>query len=156
MAIQADKTNTAVIATMFAVGAAAMLGGSAAIVALARGEVRAAKEQNSGYADLSRIQELREQQAEQLSGAKLPIDKARSLVLQQIQHDSNAASPFTPPPVEAAGGASEVAEAADSGSAGGDGAAAPPSATAAATAEPSEENAAPDEATAPAPTEEGH
>lgn len=93
MSTEADKTNTAVIATMLALGAAAMLGGSAALVALARGEVQEYSENAAGFADLQSVAKLEAEHRQRLTGAKLPLAKAQAMVLAQIQRDPSSASP---------------------------------------------------------------
>lgn len=100
MAIEQDKTNTAVVATMLAIGAAAMVGGSAALVALARGEIRDYSQESEGYADISSVTALKAEQRQRLSSAKLPIDQARAQVLSDLKRDPSTASP--PPAVSAA------------------------------------------------------
>lgn len=104
MATEADKTNTAVIVTMFAIGAAAMLGGSAAIVGMTRSEVQNFGEETEAFADLNAIREMRKEQNKLLTEAKVPISKAEAMVLKQIKQNPNAASPFTPPPKPKAAG----------------------------------------------------
>jgi hypothetical protein len=104
MGTEADKTNTAVIATMFLVGAALMAGGSLAIVAMTRSEVKKFSAETGVYADLSSIQILRDEQRRELAHGKLPIQKAEDLVLSQLKSNPFAASPFTPPPDPNAGG----------------------------------------------------
>ena len=84
MATEADKTNTAVIATMFTIGTAAMIGGSAALVGLAKGEIHEQSEASSGYADLDSVSELKAQQRERLASAKIPISRAESMVLAEL------------------------------------------------------------------------
>ena len=93
MSTEADKTNTAVIGTMLAIGAAAMIGGSAALVALARGEVQERGERTETFANLGSVGELKSTQRKRLTESKLPIDKAESQVLAEIRSDPTAASP---------------------------------------------------------------
>lgn len=97
MSTQADNTNSAVIATMLAIGTAAMLGGSAAIVALARSEMQSNATENQAYADLNTVRELKAQQRTKLDSAKLPIAKAEAALLADLARDPKLASPPAPP-----------------------------------------------------------
>lgn len=114
MGTEADKTNTAVIGTLFAIGAAAMIAGSAALVALARGEMEVANQELGGYADLRTVRDLKAKQRARLQQAKLPLAKAEGLVLKEIQANPSAASPATEvdpestPAVEQDAGAGEA------------------------------------------------
>ncbi|HEX2734675.1 MAG TPA: hypothetical protein VHM70_23885 [Polyangiaceae bacterium] len=98
MGTEQDKTNAAVVATMLALGAAAMVGGSAALVALARGEIRDVSAESEGFANLESVHDLKAAQRARLSAGKLPIDKAKAMVVAQIKADPNSASPAPPPP----------------------------------------------------------
>jgi hypothetical protein len=111
MAIEQDKTNSAVVATMLAIGAAAMIGGSAAIVALARGEIQEYSEESQGFANLSSVKDLKAEQRGRLASAKVPLTAAKSQVLAELKRDPSSASP---PP---AATATATAEAATSGTA---------------------------------------
>lgn len=117
MATEQDKTNTAVIATLLAMGAAAMLGGSAAIVGLARSETNDFSEKAQAYADLDAVGELKRRQREQLASGKLPISRAKTLVLAEVSRNPLKASPLTKPPTPAPSATSEAGAAASSGAA---------------------------------------
>lgn len=125
MSTEADKTNTAVIATMLALGAAAMLGGSAALVALARGEVQEYSEASDGFADLETVAMLEAEHRRHLAEAKLPLSKAQAMVLADIQKDPSAASPAVAPaePIEGDAGAGDAGAPEPSGEAVDEGAA---------------------------------
>ncbi len=98
MATEEDKTNTGVVLTALLVGAAAMLGGSAGLVALAKGEMQELGEQVSTNANLGAIKALREEQRAKLRSGKSPIEKAEATILAGLMKSPTAASPFTPPP----------------------------------------------------------
>lgn len=161
MATEDDKTNTGIAGTAIAVGVAAMIAGSTAIVGMARTEIDEWSTGSSAYADLSSVKALESEQATQLASAKLPIDKARQLVLADIKRDADQASPWTPkspaPEASTATGA-ETAPATDaaasdgsaatSGAAPAGSAAAPQAATAGSESAPP----APETSAAPAPT----
>jgi hypothetical protein len=100
MGTEQDKTNVAVVATMLAIGAAAMVGGSAALVALARGEIRSHSEESQGFANLTTVHDLKASQHQRLDSAKLPITKAKAEVLATLARDPSAASPPAPQPTE--------------------------------------------------------
>lgn len=121
MSTEADNTNSAVIATMLAIGTAAMLGGSAAIVALARSEMQDNATENQAYADLNTVRELKTQQRARLDSAKLPIAKAEAALLADLARDPKLASPPAPPsepaPTAAEGAAPEAAPAEGEGAA---------------------------------------
>lgn len=111
MATEADKTHSGVIATTFAVGAAVMVAGTAAIVALARTEMDNFGRDNHVYADLETVARLKQEQEQQLRTAKIPIDQAKRDVLAAIKQDPRAASPAAPAAEpEAAGPADEAAD----------------------------------------------
>jgi hypothetical protein len=93
MGTESDKPNTAVVATIFAMGTAAMIGGSAALVGLARGEIDERRVETEGFANLQAIRELETEQRGLLSSAKVTISEAEKLVLAEIRRDPNAASP---------------------------------------------------------------
>ena len=93
MATEADKTHTGVIATAFAIGTAAMIGGSAAIVALARTELDDVGRNNQVYADLETVGNLKAAQRQQLQTAKVPIEQAKRDILAAVKQDPRAASP---------------------------------------------------------------
>src|SRR6187549_2490951 len=103
MATEDDKTNTGIAGTAIAVGVAAMIAGSTAIVGMARTEIDEWSTGSSAYADLNSVKTLKGEQASQLASAKLSIDKARQMTLTDIKRDSDKASPWTPkpPPPEA-------------------------------------------------------
>jgi hypothetical protein len=127
MGTEQDKTNAAVVGTMLAIGAAAMIGGTAALVALARGEIHSYSEdqQGQGFTNLAGVSALKATQRQRLDAAKLPIDKAKAQVVADLQRNPNLASPPLPEPV-----ASVAPDASASGSV--DGASsAPPSESAA-------------------------
>jgi hypothetical protein len=147
MAIEQDKTNSAVVGTMLAIGTAAMIGGSAALVALARGEIHDQSQQFEGYANLSSVKELEAEQQLRLTSAKLPIHEARARVLAELKQDPTKASP--PAPATAAD-----PTLAPSGSATDTGAvpSAPATAGASATAVPTAAPTAPTTGSAPAPS----
>jgi hypothetical protein len=109
MATEEDKTNTGIAGTAIAVGVAAMIAGSAALVSMARAEMDDQSEQTQGYADLSSINSLKAEQAQKLSSAKLSIEKARASMLSALKQDPEQASPWTPkaPPPEASSAATE-------------------------------------------------
>jgi hypothetical protein len=113
MATESDKTNNGVVLTAFLVGAAAMAGGSAGLVALAKGEIQSVSEEQSGYADLATVKQLKSQQRKALRGGKLPIDKAQATVLKAIQSNPRMASPEAL--AAATGGAAAGATAVGSG-----------------------------------------
>lgn len=98
MGTEQDKTNSAVIATMLALGAAAMIGGSAALVALARGEIRDFSQESQGFANLTAVHDLNAEQHKRLDSAKLPISKAKTDVVAMLQRDPSSASPAAPEP----------------------------------------------------------
>lgn len=98
MSTEADNTNSAVIATMLAIGAAAMVGGSAAIVALARSEMKDNATEVQGFADLNSVRELKTEQRAKLESAKLPIAKAKTMLLADLARDPASASPPPPAP----------------------------------------------------------
>ena len=101
-----------------------MAGGSAALVALAKGEIHEVSEENSGYADLASVKQLKSEQRKALREGKLPIDKAQAMVLKSIQSDPNMASPETVLDTNAsgtaagAGGAAGTAAEASAGASG--------------------------------------
>jgi hypothetical protein len=101
MGTEEDKPNNGVLLTIFAIGGAAMLGGSAAIVAMTRTEMETQSFEMSGYADLDSVKDLRDAQRKVLREAKLPIDKARDELLGDIQRNPRNASWATPLPTEA-------------------------------------------------------
>lgn len=111
MATEEDKTNTGIAGTAIAVGVAAMIAGSAALVGMARSEMDDQSAGTQGYADLSSINALKAEQAEKLQGAKLSIEKARAGTLSALKRDPDQASPWTPkpPPPEATSAALESA-----------------------------------------------
>lgn len=96
MATEEDKTNTGIAGTAIAVGVAAMIAGSAALVSMARAEMDDMSEATQGYADLSSINSLKAEQAQKLSAAKVSIDKARAATLTALKRDPDQASPWTP------------------------------------------------------------
>jgi hypothetical protein len=96
MATEEDKTNSGVAATAIAVGVAAMMAGSAALVGMARSEMDVQKQDTQGYADLTSINTLKAEQAQKLVGAKTSIDKARASTLMALKRDPEQASPWTP------------------------------------------------------------
>jgi hypothetical protein len=110
MATEADKANTGVVLTALAVGTAAMIGGTAAIIGMVRTEVQALNEVESVYADHTSINALKQEQRAKLAGGKLPIQKAAALVLADVKRDPQAASPYTkaPEPVASAAPAPAV------------------------------------------------
>jgi hypothetical protein len=113
MATEDDKTNTGVAGTAIAVGVAAMIAGSTALVGMARTEVDEWSQGTQAYADLASVKALKSEQSQQLSGAKVSIDKARQLTLANLKRDPDQASPWTPkpPPPEASTAASTEAAA---------------------------------------------
>lgn len=98
MATEDDKTNTGIAGTAIAVGVAAMIAGSTAIVGMARTEIDQWSESSSAYADLASVKALKGEQAQQLASAKVSIDKARQLTLAGLKRDPDQASPWTPKP----------------------------------------------------------
>jgi hypothetical protein len=120
MGTEEDKPNNAVLITIFVLGAAAMLGGSAAIVGMTRTEMDAQSQELSGYADLDSVRDLRATQNKQLREATLPIDKARETMLADIQRSPRNASWATPELSDSAsaGGAPAVGGASAGGTAG--------------------------------------
>lgn len=116
MGTEEDKPNTGVLVTLFVIGAAAMLGGSAAIVGMTRTEMAAQSDQLSAYADLDSVRSLRDAQQKVLREAKLPIDRARDELLSEIQRNPRNASWATP---ELAASATASAAAEGAGGAGG-------------------------------------
>jgi hypothetical protein len=108
MATEDDKTNTGVAGTAIAVGVAAMIAGSTALVGMARTEIEAVSDQSQGYADLNSVKDMKSEQGGRLTNAKLSIDKARQLTLSKLKSDPDQASPWTPkpPPPEASTAAS--------------------------------------------------
>lgn len=96
MATEEDKTNTGIAGTAIAVGVAAMIAGSAALVSMARAEMDDLSQETQGYADLSSINALNAEQAKKLSAAKVSIDKARTSTLSALKGDPEQASPWTP------------------------------------------------------------
>jgi hypothetical protein len=101
MGTEQDKTNAAVVGTMLAIGAAAMIGGTAALVAMARGEIHSYSEeqQGQGFANLSSASAVKAAQRQRLDTAKLPIDKAKAQVVADLQRNPRLASPPLPEPV---------------------------------------------------------
>lgn len=96
MATEDDKTNTGIAGTAIAVGVAAMIAGSSAIVGMARTEVAAVSADTHAYADLNSVKALNGEHAQRLTSAKLPIDKARQQALAELKRDPEGASPWTP------------------------------------------------------------
>lgn len=159
MATEDDKTNTGIAGTAIAVGVAAMIAGSTAIVGMARTEIDEWSSSSSAYADLASIKTLKGEQAQQLTSAKVSIDKARQLTLAGLKRDPDQASPWTPkPPPPEPSASAESTEAVTSATEAASSAAAPTDApaTAAPTASeaPTSPTAAPTgaETAAPAPT----
>jgi hypothetical protein len=119
MATEDDKTNTGVAGTAIAVGVAAMIAGSTALVGMARTEIEQVSDQTQGYADLNSVKELKSEQDARLASAKLSIDKARQLTLSKLKSDPDQASPWTPkpPPPEASSAAAATSDVPSSASA---------------------------------------
>ncbi len=113
MATEDDKTNTGVAGTAIAVGVAAMIAGSAALVGMARTELDEVSQDSQAYADLNSVKELKSQQSAKLTSAKVSIDKARQMTLSMLKGDPDQASPWTPssipPAVSTAGVGTDVA-----------------------------------------------
>lgn len=111
MATEDDKTNTGVAGTAIAVGVAAMIAGSFALVGMARTEVDQVSQNTQAYANLNSINELKSSQAAKLGSAKVSIDKARQMTLSMLKGDPEQASPWTPKsvPVSTAGAGTDVA-----------------------------------------------
>jgi hypothetical protein len=105
MGTEEDKPNNGVLITLFVIGSAAMLGGSAAIVGMTRTEMDAQRAGQSAYADLDSVRELSDAQRKALREAELPIDRAQLDLLADIQRNPHNASWATPVPTEEAGGA---------------------------------------------------
>ncbi len=159
MATEDDKTNTGIAGTAIAVGVAAMIAGSSALVGMARTEVADVSSGTQAYADLNSMKALKSEQSQQLSSAKVSIDAARQRTLNDLKRNPDEASPWTPkpPPPEASSAAStETAPATDtsaSATAASDVPAASASATEAATSAPeAASSAAPTTAAPAAPT----
>jgi hypothetical protein len=148
MATEEDKTNTGIAGTAIAVGVAAMIAGSAALVSMARAEMDDLSEETQAYANLGAIKALKAEQVQKLSASKVSIDKARASTLSALKSDPEQASPWTPkaPPPAASSAASESGDTAAAGSAAVS--EAPPSDSAAATSAARAESA-PAEASAP-------
>ena len=97
MATEEDRTETGVAGTAIAIGVAAMIAGSAALVGMARTEVQQYKEASGGFADLESVNKLRTEQLQQLTNAKLSIEKAKASTLEAITRDPAQASPWSSP-----------------------------------------------------------
>lgn len=95
MATEEDKTNTGVAGTAIAIGVAAMMAGSAALVGMARAEVKGLSQETQAYANLGAVKELNAEHAKKLTQAKVSIDKARASTLAALKADPNQASPWT-------------------------------------------------------------
>lgn len=154
MATEEDKTNTGIAGTAIAVGVAAMIAGSAALVSMARAEMDDLSEETQAYANLSSIKALKAEQVQKLSASKVSIDKARASTLSALKRDPDQASPWTPkPPPPEASSATPESAAPESGDPAAVGSAAvsdaPPSDSAAAASAPAVESAAPEAASAP-------
>lgn len=156
MATEDDKTNTGIAGTAIAVGVAAMIAGSSALVGMARTQVDEVSQATQAYADLSSVNELKSEQAARLSGAKVSIDKARQLTLKALQGDAQQASPWSSKADVAASAnetqpaASAGQETAPAGSAEGAASAAPSSVEGAGSAAPNPPEAATGATNAPA------
>lgn len=90
-----------------------MIAGSSALVGMARTQVDEVSRDIQGYANLSAVNQLKDEQASKLANAKVSIDKARQLTLASLQGDPEQASPWTPksaPAVATTGEASEAGE----------------------------------------------
>jgi hypothetical protein len=98
MGTEEDKPNNAVLITIFVIGGAGMIGGSAAIVGMTRTEMDQQSFDLSAYADLDTVRELRDSQRKSLQEAKLPIDRARNALLVDINRNPRNASWATPEP----------------------------------------------------------
>jgi ABC-type lipoprotein release transport system permease subunit len=94
MATEDDNTNTGVAGTAIAVGVAAMIAGSSALVGMARTQVDEVSRNVQGYANLSAVKEHHSEQVSKLANAKMSIDKARQLT--SLKGDPEQASPWTP------------------------------------------------------------
>lgn len=152
MGTEEDKPNNPVLITIFVIGGAAMIGGSAAIVGMTRTEMEQQSFEMSGYADLDSVRELRDSQRKLLQESKLPIDKARDQLIADIKRNPRNASWATPEPTETAaavggaGGAGAVPSASASGDLAVGGA---PAAGGAAPAPTADATGAPEDAPAP-------
>lgn len=98
MATEDDKTNTGVAGTAIAVGVAAMIAGSSALVGMARTQVDEVSGDTQAYADLSSVRALSSEHGAKLTSAKVSIDKARQITLSALKRDPDQASPWTPKP----------------------------------------------------------
>ena len=107
MATESDKTNIAVISTVVAVGAFAMISVSAAVTALTRAEVKKVAEERGSNADLNTVQGLKDSQRDALNAAPhwadkakglvaIPIDRAMSLLSQDLRRNPRLATPYPP------------------------------------------------------------
>lgn len=96
MATEDDKTNTGVAGTAIAIGVAAMIAGSSALVGMARTQIGEVSQGAQAYADLNSVKALNSEQHGKLNGAKVSIDKARQLTVAALKGDPEQASPWTP------------------------------------------------------------
>ncbi len=104
---EADKINTGALGTLVAVGLFAMLSITAAVTALVRHDIEI--EEATKDADANQVvTELKASQHAALSGpagyvdrgkgvVSLPIDLAKGLVVAELSHDPNSATPPAPP-----------------------------------------------------------
>jgi hypothetical protein len=108
MAVETDKTNTGVVATIVAVGAFAMISISALVTAMVRAEEADLDTVRPEHADLDTVAALAAQQVGVLQQAPhwvdrpagklgIPIERAKQLVLADYQKNPQAASPPLPP-----------------------------------------------------------
>lgn len=108
MAVETDKTNTGVVATIVVVGAFAMISISALVTAMVRAEQADLDTVRPEHADLETVAALDAQQVGVLRQAPhwvdkpagklgIPIERAKQLVVAEYQKNPEAASPPLPP-----------------------------------------------------------
>jgi hypothetical protein len=108
MAVETDKTNTGVVATIVVVGAFAMISISALVTAMVRAEQADLDTVRPEHADLDTVAALDAQQIGVLEQAPhwvdkpagkvgIPIERAKQLVLADFKKNPQAASPPVPP-----------------------------------------------------------
>jgi hypothetical protein len=140
MAAEQDNVNAGAIATMAIVGALAMAGVTWAVTAVVRGEVDAASNAVGAHAAERPVRDMVATQTSELTQpagwadkskgtVKLPIDRAKQVLLEDLARDPNAAT--APGPVDAgavgadaAGGSMDASATTDGAAAAADGAAA--------------------------------
>jgi hypothetical protein len=113
MAAQSDQTNTGVVTTIVVVGTFAMISISAMLTALVRSEHAKLDSERPTNADLDTVAALDRQQLDRINapaswasepGGKLliPIERAKSVVVEEYRKRPEAASPPPPPGVNMA------------------------------------------------------